>query len=333
MAPRLTHRLGEEAVEGLLGAAAPPLLATRRGGLVDAARIAELSEILSEICRPPAVPAILLKGAALLASGWTAAGSRRLTDLDVLVPAAAAPTIARGFEARGFSSAVREEGRHHLPALAHPQLGTVELHVVVPGVLVEGGLAATEGLVAAGLCRAVAAPTSAAASFLEVPVPVFLRAHAAVHALAQHGLSPTVYPLLRMIADLIDLEPNREATPRNGEPETVTVTALSSRELAAVEQLARDLATGGLPVEGSDASALLRHAVAGATDRAYHRSLGRAAACRALVSGNWGKLARGLAERQRPAPGGAATALPLKTSRRASTPAIVWATLRAQSNR
>jgi Uncharacterised nucleotidyltransferase len=328
LAPRLAHswgrRVGEETLESLLGEAAGPLLAARRSALVDAARIGELQETVAGICGPSALAAVLLKGAALLASGRTAPGSRRSIDLDVLVPESAAPSIARGLEERGFSSASVDESRHHLPALAHPQLGVVELHTLVPGILVAGEPVTAERLVRTHLCE-----PSEAACGLQVPVAAFLRVHAAVHALGQHGLSPTVYPLLRMVADWIDLETGEGAGGASDRKraEIVETRGLSNRELAAVGQLTRDLSAGRLPVEESDAAALVRHAVAGAADRTYHRSLAIAAACRALASGDWRKLARGLLRRGRPEPAASIDELPLRTHRRASASAILLASL------
>ena len=327
LAPRLAHRIGDSGLAGLLGDAAGSLVAERHRALVGAMRVQDLLPVLGEVSAETGRPIVLLKGAALLAAGHAAAGSRRLTDLDALVPAQAAGGIVTGLLSRGFSQAAPDETTHHLPPLAHPELGVVEIHTSVPGISTPDGPPSAEGLVACGRCAPSGEPG------VYTPPRSFLRAHAAVHGLAQHGLSPTVYPLLRVVGDLLDLGIESELEEPGGDPSAVgepwvRITALSARETRAVAHLARELGLGRLPEPAGDAGALLRHAIAGVADPAYHRSLGIAAACRALARGNWRKLARGLVTRKRPGAVISSTGPRLEALHRASTLAVVRAALR-----
>jgi hypothetical protein len=103
-------------------------------------------------------------------------------------------------------------------------------------------------------------------------------AHALAHGIAQHGLAPDKYPMLRMLADLLDLAPG-EAEWRAFEKAAGgwLDPSVSAAERSAVRSLLSLLAAGRDVrelVETSEPEALiLRHVVAGATDDTYRNAI------------------------------------------------------------
>ncbi len=233
---------------------------------------------------------IALKGIALLESGIASWGGRPLLDLDLLVDRDRADELANVLASQGLTPTGPAEG-HHLPPMADPRLGEVELHLFVPGLEVRGRRpAAASDLRAAGLVS-----PSDRLPGLELPKPELLAAHAIAHGLDQHGLSPTAYPITRLIADLQDLDdhgPLAPATPHLGG-------SASRRELEALGELRRTLAEDRTPDPDSDADALLRHTLVAVSSPRYRRHLRRRAALRALRRGQWWKFRSELSRRGR----------------------------------
>ena len=255
-----------------------------------AATVAELRQLAlaREVTATAAslgLPVAFLKYVALELAGLLTTGSRGAADVDVLVPAGRVGELARDLVARGFCPLTRWGEDHHLPTLAHPERGTVEIHRHLPGLSAPGArrFATFDDLAGRDLLRRVETPAGEA----WIPAREILVAHALVHGIAQHGWDPASYPLLRMVADLLDLG---VAGDDGGVGEALLAQAqswlgdrLAPAEVAAAGELCAALAAGEagggpagaaerLPADG-DGGRLLRHALAGAFDEKYRDSL------------------------------------------------------------
>jgi hypothetical protein len=254
----LSRELGPEAAAGFVAdratatASGMQLMATVR-------RVAENAAVLG-------VPLAFLKFAALEAGRRLAAGSREACDVDVLAPADRAGELWRALVAAGWRGSGLAGAEHHLPSLADPAGGAVEIHRRLLGVRLQGGSSATYGdLERGGLL--VPLPDFPGRCF--TPAPEVQTAHVLVHGLGQHGFWPSSYSLLKMVADLIDLGPLPDRAPAWISED------VSADEAAAVHRLCSRLAAGEDPTAGWDApeETLLRHILAGRLDADYERAL------------------------------------------------------------
>lgn len=154
---------------------------------------------IARIAEQRKVPLIAVKFGALRLAGIIDVGARMVADLDILLPPARARELWQALLAAGFSRTNSHEYPHQLEALAGPHGAFIDLHVHLPGVLLErGGFATAEQLFAHGLL----VPTSAG---VLVPTASVLAAHAIAHGLVQNRSTPQTYSPLRMLADLMDL--------------------------------------------------------------------------------------------------------------------------------
>ena len=171
--------------------------------------------------------------------------------------------------AAGWKSSGLPDAEHQLPALKDPQGGAVEVHRLLPGVRLEGGSSATFAVLdRLGLLVPLPLgwPGRNAA-----PAPEVQAAHVLVHGLGQHGYWPGSYSLLRMVADLIDLNALGKAlTDRAAAWVEKDVPAA---EAEAVRGLCAVLAAGEEPPKDSGEETLLRHMLAGRLDPDYEKSL------------------------------------------------------------
>lgn len=214
-----------------------------------------------------------LKGVALDALGVLAPGSRGISDVDVLAAPAAAAGMAEALTARGFVAAGTGYP-HQLPPQVHRELGCVEVHRHLPGVRVvaAAGFATLPELRGEGHL----APWPGVEGEALLPTRPLLAAHLLAHGIAQHGHAPEGYPLLRMLADLVDLGfggPTGDALA--AEAAALLGGTLEPAEVAAARELCGALAAGEIAVLGSDGDAgtLLRHLVAAHLDDGYRQAL------------------------------------------------------------
>lgn len=242
--------------------------------------------------------AAVLKFAALLLRGKVTPGLRAASDLDLLAPSGKTEVVARALAGVGF---VRLEADPDGPggqvhALLSDGACAVEVHEGVAGVRVPGrrGFPSLEALRAAGLVGPVGAWLC--------PTAPLLAAHAIAHGVAQHGLAPAGYPLLRMVADVADLGLGEDEARREVLP--LLASDVSERECLAVVRLARRLATGDATVLSlPDEGALVRHVLAAGSDPAYLRSLRLRYVLDPLVpERRWAAVARGLWQAAFPPP-------------------------------
>jgi len=215
-------------------------------------------------------PVVYLKGYALHAGGRATPGSRPIGDLDLLVPEDRARPFHDALRGDGFVAAQGAANEQHLPPLAAPGWGVVDVHFSMRGVCDPSGLwlDATRVLGAPG-----AAELRPGAW---VPGPTLLAAHALAHAIEQHGTNPRPYPLLRVVADLQDLLPNTAAW-EAGMPSLRAWLhpTLLPAEVEGARELTLALAAGRVPRDpDTGAARLLAHFVAHALDTEYRSSLG-----------------------------------------------------------
>ena len=282
LATRIAGRLGPAALRAELGdEASRALLHDYASALGQAQALARATRRVAEAAAELGAPLVLLKRAALVALGFVDDAQREAVDVDVLVAEEALAALQGRLVAGGWRASDGSPADHQAAPLTDPDGTMIELHRFVPGLRVAGSRleARLADLERAGALVALADwPGRVFAPTREV-----LAAHALVHGLDQHGLAPASYPLMRMLADIADLEeagvaPGRDAVER------WTGTALSHAEVSAALTLVADLRRGAEPAS-PHASILLRHILVAAADPSYHESLSQRALVTQLTSG------------------------------------------------
>jgi Uncharacterised nucleotidyltransferase len=296
VSPRVAVRQGRARLAAELGAdAAAAFQRDLTTAAAQGLRIEALLRTVAAVAAERSIPLVLLKFAALTATGVLAPGARTACDLDLLAPAERAAELQEALLARGFRSSGLPDAEHQLPALVHPAGGVLELHRLVLGVRPGGGGSATlPELERSGLLAP--APGLPGCS---LPAREVLMAHALVHGIGQHGFWPDSYPLLRTLADLIDLGFQGEAAELPAQRAVELVARDVAREEAeAVRDLCRALVEGKAPTDehgpaqtdtdgrgvlaspcssvfvgARPCSLLLRHILAGRLDADYAASL------------------------------------------------------------
>jgi hypothetical protein len=270
VSPRVAARQGRARLAAELGA---ETAAGFQRDLTTAAaqglRIEALQREVAAAAGEREIPLVLLKFAALHAAGALAAGARAACDLDVLVPPERAAELQEALLGRGFRSSGLPDSEHQLPALLRAGGGMLEIHRLMPGVRPEAtGSATVAALGRAGLLEPV---PGLPGCFL--PARAAQMAHVLVHGIGQHGFWPDSYPLLRTLADLVDLGFQEDAAaPLAQEAVRLVARDVAPEEADAVRGLCRALAAGEEPGE-KGAAALLRHILAGRLDADYAASL------------------------------------------------------------
>lgn len=263
---RIAARQGRERLAAELGAeAAEGFARDRRAAAAIGLRLMGELRRVAEVSAALGVPLVPLKFAALEGTGFLAAGSRGACDLDLLTPGERVRELWEALAAGGWHSSGLPEAEHQLPALVRPQGGAVEIHRHLPGVRLEGGASADHAtLERLGMLR----PLPDLPGRCAAPPPEVLAAHALVHGLGQHGYWPDSYPLLKMVADLIDLDALGDRAL------SWVARDVPPPEAAAARRLVRRLAAGEDPAGWTgDEEVLLRHILAGRLDPGYEQAL------------------------------------------------------------
>ena len=219
------------------------------------------------------VPIVLLKFAALRASGLVADGLRAAGDVDVLAPPDRARALAAALGTLGLTPAGFGAEAHQLPQLRDGGGRCVEVHVHVPEVRVSPGAppVTLDALASRGLLRRTGLPGECS-----VPLPHVMTAHAVVHGLVHHGFAPDGYPALRLVGDLIALGAHEDGGALACAALTLVVDEIGPDEMEAAVALAARLARADATLfepGPSPEATLLRHVVAGRLDVDYGRSL------------------------------------------------------------
>lgn len=238
------------------------------------------------------VPYAPVKGRALALGGYAMEASRPSVDVAILVPVSRLEGFQRELLARGFKAG-GPAYEHQEATLAHEGGGAVELHRMLLGVRTHGKRSVGfDDLAQDELLVRLPTPLPAAVERAfggrprgDLPVPrrELLAAHALVHALAQHGLSPRPYPGLLLVGDLLDLGFRAGA----GRSTLATIApwieeALAFEEAEAALDLATALASGDPEFLGAAGGAtgsrpparrLLDHMLASIQDPRYAESL------------------------------------------------------------
>lgn len=212
---------------------------------------------------------VCLKGYALHAGGYARAGSRNVGDLDLLVAKNDARAFHTALQQAEFQAAEAPANEQHLPPLAAPGWGIIDVHYLVRGVCDEVGA----WMDASAILRADGAEETAPGFW--VPGPAMLAAHTLAHAIEQHANNPRPYPLLRMVADLLDALPDatawEAAMPLLNQSLHPT---LEPSEIQGARDLALTLSEGRIPSDAAGPGAkLLAHFLAHALDPEYRISL------------------------------------------------------------
>lgn len=264
---RIAARQGREGLTAELGAGAAAGFGRDRTAAVAAGlRTEAVARRVAEAAAGLDIPLAFLKLLALEAAGVLAAGSRDACDVDVLAPEERMEDLWRALLAAGWRGSGLPEAEHQLPALQDPEGGVVEIHRLLPGVRLTGESSATFGdLERLGFLEVLTGWPGRSS----VPAPEVQAAHVLVHGLGQHGYWPASYSLLKMVADLIDLNVLGKAlTDRAAQWVAKDVPAA---EAEAVRGLCASLEAGTEPQ--GDAEVLLRHILAGRLDPDYEQSL------------------------------------------------------------
>lgn len=278
---RLVDELGEEG--------ASELFIDRVAAEALGKKLLRSAEALAEIAAGMSLPLVGLKYLGLRLAGDLVEGSRAACDVDVLVPRDRAAEFHKRLLGEGYQALDFRESEQHLRTLEHPTHGLVEVHKTILGIrLGRSGVSATyEDLRREDLLL----PVEGFPDTLSVPARAMRVAHALVHGLAQHGGRPSAYPMMQMVADLIDLGfsgPGGEDLLERVDPWIAQ--AVSPEEIRAARELGRILERGQVPPVdestcSSPAGVLLRHIVAGRLDRDYEQAL------------KLGSMGRGLTDR------------------------------------
>ena len=226
---------------------------------------------LAEAGRLLETPLVFLKGAALQLGGSVAAGSRNMGDIDVLASEDEARRLQAALVEAGCKAYEARESEHQLQFLTH-RLGLgIEVHKIIPGVRLEGRSSAAAGEL---IERGLVLPAPGLGDGCYIPNDEVVLAHLLVHGIAQHGLSPQGYPMMRMLADVQDLEAGDDSWE---DARRLIESDASGEEVEAVAGLAWRLGAGEEPaavVAGDDgAGVMLRHLLAGVLDEGYAQSM------------------------------------------------------------
>ncbi len=274
---RIAARWPHQLLERTLGApGAEALRMDRRRSAAAELQAEAVVEHISAVAAALNMPIVFLKGAALVKDGLILSGSRGLGDVDVLAPEGREQQLQDRLKAEGcVEPDDLPSGEHQLQALGHPLGLAVEVHLCLRGVRCSGRNSAIfSNLDDLGLTRRIEGLPGEA----QMPGFDLLLAHAVVHGLAQHGLNPKGYPMLRFVADIVDLDLAGAVESGAFERWMPWIEQdVSRREVESLADMCRRLVGGegvaGIWTESDDAALMLRHLVLGAVDIEYRDSL------------------------------------------------------------
>ena len=273
--PRAVHAAGPALLEAALGpAAALEALAAYRESALVSAQLLALARLAGRVAAAAGIRVVLLKHAALCASGVSDPAARSAVDADLLVADADAARLVAALASVGIVVSTAPAYDHQHRPLVHPRAGMLELHRCLPGVRPSpsGREARLEDVVALGLAE----PLSPGEPCVLVPRPPLALAHALAHGLFQHGLEPAAYPAWKLLADVADL---RRSAGEGLLAEALPLVAaeVDAEDARAAWALPGLLGAGGagsvLARSGTAEARLLAHLVRSALDPGYPATL------------------------------------------------------------
>ncbi|MES1185317.1 MAG: nucleotidyltransferase family protein [Myxococcales bacterium] len=262
---RVAARLGASRGASL-GARSAELSADYYANVAQETLLVQAQHQIADLAERLRIPTIAVKFGGLRLAGVLSIGARAVADLDLLLPQGSARELWRALLAAGFQRTNTHEYPHQLEALRSPFGAVIDLHVHLPGVIVEkGSFASADQLIVHDLVTRNGA--------LLVPNKAVLAAHAIVHALVQNRSTPQTYSSLRMLADLMDLQYQEPQVLKDA----ARYLAPELRETCdVVERLCIALSNGDFAspsLEGTSEQILLWHCLAGRLDSDYAQRL------------------------------------------------------------
>jgi hypothetical protein len=215
----------------------------------------------------------LIKGSALIRSKVVPLARRGACDVDVLVEATRAEDFHRTLQRRGFVPRNALDSLYHLPGLSDGAGGIIEIHRSIPDLNIPRP--STDVTFSVLQRESLLKPAPGLSKHAHVPVRDLMVAHAIAHGIVHHGFLPLTYPLMKMMADLIDLGVSADTRIESRIVEWLDP-AISEAELAAIVAATRalvDCQFESIWHGDEPSSRLLRHCVLGSIDRRYARGL------------------------------------------------------------
>jgi hypothetical protein len=264
---RVAARLGAWRGGSSLGALAQDFGEDYYANIAKETLLMQAQQRINELAERLQIPMIAVKFGGLRLAGVIAPGARIVADLDVLLPKARARDFWHALLTAGFLRTNTHEYPHQLEALVDPYGAVIDLHVHLPGVVVErGGFATADQLIARGL-------VTRTRGTMFVPSAGVLAAHAIVHALVQNRSTPQTYSPLRMLSDVMDL---RRMAPNVVHDAASYLAPQLGTTCETLERLCAVLAEGafdGPSFDGTSEQTMLWHCLAARLDFDYAERL------------------------------------------------------------
>lgn len=277
---RIASRRGSRGISAPVGPLEQGLSDDYYANVAKEALLTQAQERVAEQADRRGIPLVAVKFGGLRLAGVVSRGARTVSDLDILLSKTRARELWHALVDSGFLRTRTHEYSHQLEALVDPYGAVIDLHVHLPGVVVERGSFATlEQLVALDLV--IRTPSS-----ILRPTAAVLAAHAIAHAIVQNRATPQTYSPSRMLADLLDL---RRVTPDVLQRAAFYLATELGQICSTLERLCELLESGRFDTAGFDGSleqTLLRHCLAARLDADYSERLRRAGLANKLTDGS-----------------------------------------------
>jgi len=266
LAGRVAARLGTWRGGSSLGALAQDFSEDYYANIAKETLLMQAQQRIAELAERLEIPLIAVKFGGLRLARVISPGARVVSDLDILLPKARARDFWHALLAAGFLRTNTHEYSHQLEALIDAYGAVIDLHIHLPGVVVQGGFATADQLIAHGLVTRMPGGIFA-------PSAGVLAAHAIVHALVQNRSTPQTYSPLRMLSDVMDLRHIDSRVVHNAMSYLAPELGTTCETL---ERLCASLAEGAFDTpsfDGTSEQTLLWHCLAARVDFDYAERL------------------------------------------------------------
>jgi hypothetical protein len=255
-----------------------------------------LEDLVLGVAERARVKVLLLKAAAMKRLGFASPTTRQALDLDILVHPDQLDELCAALDKTSLHRRQMREAQHQ-PVVFESRWGvSVELHVHLPYVrLVSAGKPVTlQDIEELSLVR----HTDGGDSWVLLPSMDLLVAHLIAHGIVQHGLTPRMYPSMRLVSDMVDLGLGNN--PQLGlDAHRWIRHDVSQTEVGAIAEVAAFLTQGNssdIWNKNSSGSRMLNHFVAAALDSKYRARLDLRRIIQSLSEdGAWRTINEGIA--------------------------------------